>query len=241
MKLKITIRQISFILLCLSFQLTNAQKTYEFDYILKFKETFFKDSIRIKKQVFIEKDTSLVRFYLINSKNNSYYASVSEHDGITYDLYFRDEQGSTAIVEYLKEDLNRAEFVKIKCENVAKWQNPYKELSKDYAFTIVKDTLINQKTYIVYRLSSNNSRVVKRKKVVTQYYIIDTTKEFDPLFIHPTAYEEWKVDFPNLKGLIVERYFIDYYHQLHSRKKLLSILPTTKKIVIAAECDDTSK
>lgn len=45
-----------------------AQKQYEFDYLIEYELTFYKDSIKIKNRPFREKDETIKKYYLTNSK-----------------------------------------------------------------------------------------------------------------------------------------------------------------------------
>ncbi|WP_157962272.1 hypothetical protein [Winogradskyella aurantiaca] len=240
-KLEIKKSPLCFVLLWLLFQLTFAQKEYHFSHVLQYKETFYKDSIRIKDRFFYERDTTRNRYYLINVSQNHFFATIFDKDSLEYDFYFKDENGIALNVQYVKQNLNKAANIKVQCEHVHRYRNPYKKLINDYAFSMVGDTIIGTSTYKVYKLASFNSKQVRKHKIGTQYYIVDTTKtDLLPFFNYSTAYEEWKAKNTLPNGLIIERYFIDYYGQLHSKETLTDISPTNKKLSIDAECDFTS-
>jgi len=218
-----------------------AQKVCEFDYAFEYKETYFKDSIPIKKRVFHEKDTTVDRYYLTNSRQNHYVAIIMDSDSLHYTLNFKDENGIAFVADYLKTDLQNADTIKVKCEHVAPYNNPYKKLIKDYAFTRNKDTLINGTLYEAYQLASYNQKKIKKHKIGVQHTIIARDSiDYLPIFNYSTAYEEWKSERVLPPGLIIERYFIDYYGQLHSRERLTQYYRTRKKLVIDKDCDYTS-
>lgn len=219
-----------------------SQKQYEFDYRIEYELTLYKDSIKIKNRPFREKDEITRKYYLTNSKKNNYSAVITDLDSINYKMIFKDENGIYSNVTISKSDFDKAEFVNIDCKYVSKYGNPYKYQTKNYDFFELKDTLINGKTFSKYKLESIKPKKVKRRKLGTQFYIIDTKTEFHvPILNFSTAYEEWKSKRKLPNGIFLEKYFIDYYGQLDSKEKLINYWKTDKKIVINNDCDYTVK
>lgn len=220
-----------------------SQKQYEFDYLIEYELALYKeDSIKKKHHPIREKDETIKRYYLTNSKKNNYLAIVTELDSLNYNIIFKDEDGIYSNAHFLKSDLDIAEYINIECQYVRRYRNPYKYQINNYAFNILNDTLINGKTYSMYKLGLIKPKKAKRKKIGTNYYIIDKKTNFHlPIFNFSTAYEEWK-DNKNLpSGIYFEKYYIDYLGNITSREKLVNFWKIDKKIIIEEECDYTNK
>ncbi|PNW26403.1 hypothetical protein [Formosa algae] len=197
-----------------------SQKQYEFDYLIEYEQTLYKDSIKIKNQPFREKDKTTKKYYLTNSKNNNYRAVITELDSLYYKMIFKDENGIYSNVTFLKSDLNTAEFINIDCKYVTRYKNPFKHQTKNYDFFKLTDTVINGKTFSKYKLESIKPRKVKRKKLGTKFYIIDKETSFHlPVLDFSTAYEEWKTEGNLANGIFIEKYFIDYYGNLGKKRR----------------------
>ena len=217
-----------------------SQKQYEFDYLIEYEFTLFKDSIKIKNRPFRKEDKVIKKYYLTNSKKNNYTAIITEIDSLDYKMIFKDENGIYSDVIIAKSDLNSAEFINIDCEYVRKYFNPNKYKTKYYDFLNLNDTLINGKTYSRYKMESIKPKRTKKGKLGTEVYIVDKETQFHlPILNFSTAYEEWKTerDLPN--GIFYEKYFIDYYGLLDSKETLINIWKIDKKIVINKDCDYT--
>ncbi|QOD61684.1 hypothetical protein H9I45_04335 [Polaribacter haliotis] len=219
-----------------------SQKQYEFDYLLEYEITFYKDSIKIKNRKFRKEDKTIKKYYLTNSKKNNYSAVITELDSLNYKMIFKDENGIYSNVTFLKSDLNKAEFINIDCKNVSRYENPFKYQTKNYDFFKLNDTVISEKTFWMYKLESIKPKKVKRKKLGTEYYILDKGTSFHlPILNFSTAYEEWKKEGNLPNGIFQQKYFIDYYGQLDSKEELINYWKTDKKIVINNDCDYTEK
>jgi hypothetical protein len=207
-----------------------SQKQYDFDYLIEYELTTYKDSV----------EKTIKRFYLTNSNKNNYLAVITELDSLNYRMDFKDENGLSFNVNFLKSDLNKAEFINVSCDYVRNYDNPFKFLIKEYDFLNLNDTIIDKVEYSRYKLTSIKPKKKKRKKLATEFYIIDKkTKFHSPIFYFPTAYEEWKSkkNIPN--GIFKERYLIDFYGNLDSKEKLINYTKIDKKVVIKNECDYT--
>lgn len=218
-----------------------SQKQYNFDTLIEYDVTFYKDSIKNKNIPTIQIEKKSKKYYLTNSKNNDYLAIVKEKDSLNYSLIFVDNNGIYSKVIILKSDLNKAEFVNLDCEHVFRLQNPYKYQTKNYDFFLLADTIINDESYIRYKFSSIKPKRVKRKKIGTDFFIIEKSTDFHlPLLSFSTAYEEWKSNKTIPNGIFKEKYFIDYYGKLKSREKLVMRWEVDKKIILQEECNYAS-
>jgi hypothetical protein len=215
-----------------------SQKQYEFDYLLEYEMTFYKDSI--KNQKFRKEDQTIKKYYFTNSKKNNYSAVITELDSLNYKMIFKDEKGIFSAVTFLKSDLNKAEFINIGCKSVTRYKNPFKYQTKNYDFFKLNDTIIDGKNYWMYKLESIKPKRVKRKKLGTEFYIIDKGTLFHlPVLTFSTAYEEWKKEGNLPNGIFQQKYFIDYFGQLVIKEKLINYWKINKKIVITNDCDYT--
>ncbi|NLP59489.1 hypothetical protein [Lutibacter sp. B1] len=217
-----------------------AQKTYEFDYVIEYETTFYKDSIKTKNSHFRDHQKKIHRYYLTNSKNNDYFAIIIEKDSLNYRVMFIDYNGIYSDVIFSKSDLNNAEFINIKCENVSKYFNPQKYQSKNYDFFVLNDTVINNKSFSMYKFSSIKPKIEKRKKLGTDFFIINKSTDFHlPILTHSTEYEKWnlKKNIPN--GIMKERYLINYFGKISQHEKLIKYEKTDKKIIVPKGCTDT--
>jgi len=213
-----------------------SQKLYEFDYIIEYEVSLFKDSIRPKKNRHRVNNNNYKRYYLINSKQNEYFAVIYEKDSLNYQLIFDDHKRkvhSKSIA--LKSDLNDADLIEMNCKNVFKSMNGLK--TKDYDFLNLKDTLINNKSLSLYKYNLKNQKKRKRKKIGSYYYIIDKSSNFNlPLFVHPNLFEKWQLNNKISIGFIKEKYYKDYYEKLRFTEKFVGFIKTDKKIYIPKSC-----
>jgi len=131
-----------------------SQKQYDFDYLIEYELTTYKDSV----------EKTIKIFYLTNSRRNNYLAVVTELDSLNYIMDFKDENGLAFNVNLLKSDLNKAEFINIDCDYVRNYHNRFKFRIKEYDFLNIKDTIINGTEYNRYKLTSIKPRKKERKK-----------------------------------------------------------------------------
>lgn len=219
-----------------------SQQQYEFDYLLEYETTIYKDSFQVKKGKLTEKNETFKRYYLTNSKKNNYSAIITDLDSLYYTMTFKDENGISSRTTFLKSDLNNAEFINIHCKDVYSYKNQFKYRTKEYDFFKLTDTLVNGKAYTKYKFTSIKPRKEKRHKLATKFYLIDKETAFHlPFFELSTPYEEWKIDKNFPTGLFYEKYIIDYYGKLNSKETLINYWKIDKKIVISEDCDYSKK
>ena len=210
-------------IICLS------QKKFEFDYLITYKHTNYKDS------------TSTVEKYLTNSKDNSYLARFISKDS-TYLLRFDEYEGVYAKVLFNKIEFDNAEILNIDCDYISSFKsiNHAKYQVKYYDFINLSDTLIVDKKYHHYRLKSiRSNKYRKRKKIGQSDYIIEKSTDFHlPILIHPTAYEEWKQSKTLINGIFKEKFFTNYLGEIEEKYELISYQKIKKKITIPKECNN---
>ncbi|WP_299528276.1 hypothetical protein [uncultured Lutibacter sp.] len=230
------------IVFCFIVTLGFSQKQYDFDYIFEYELNHYKDSIHIPNHHFHKSDKKIRRYYLTNSKSNNYFAVITEKDSLYYNLVFIDHQGIYANVDYLKSDLNIAEFINIDCKNVSKTANPYKYKTRYYDIQHLKDTVIENESFWQYKMISNKQKKKEKGKIGTSIYIIEKFSDFHlPLLTFSTLYEKYILhkELPN--GIIKEYLYINYYGKLSEKEMLIKYNKIDKKIILQKECDYTAK
>ncbi|WP_250433440.1 hypothetical protein [Hanstruepera flava] len=202
------------------------KREYSFDHILLYEVTFHKQNV------------TEFKYYLTNSKDNSYLGIMRGVDSSQFELTFKHHDEAYAKVKLLKSDFYKAEFIGIACENVQFSKNPYKYQTKNYDFHVLKDTLINGEEHALYKLEYNKKLKKKiRKGIGTNYYIIDnSTNSHLPILQHPTAYEEWNLNKNLPYGIFIEFIFLNAQNERHSSEKLKSYYKIKKRIVFTGEC-----
>lgn len=189
-----------------------SQRTYTFDYSLKYE--------RVTKADTIPQEV----FYYINSKQNSYRLMVREMDSLQYELSFVDENGLYFRVSAKKKDFKQALFLNASCDYVTAYYNPYKSVVKNYDFYKLKDTIIDDKKLAHYVYKAVSLKKEKREKWQRLNYIIDTSySEMKPLLPYATAYEEWKINHFLPNGIMKERYYTTLKGEKDSGYKLIEL------------------
>jgi len=220
-----------------------SQKRYEFNYILEYEKTFYKDSMKTKHCPCREKDSMTKKYYLTNSLKNSYTAVITEVDSSTYKMIFKDENGFFSNATMIKSDFHKAESIRIGCESVRVYENRFKYKTKNYSFLKLPDTVIHGASFKTYKLESLLSpKRIKKKHIATLYLIIENDTEFHlPVFEFSIAYEKWKKEGRLPNGIFREKYLIDHRGQMEYKERLLNYRPISKTIVIDGGCDFREK
>ncbi|RSK39863.1 hypothetical protein [Mangrovimonas spongiae] len=205
-----------------------AQKLYKFDYLITY-ERYFSGEDSTK---------SYPVSYLTNSKDNSYLAKITYlHDNDIQIIFFKRDV-IYANVKTTQQELIKAETISIPCSAITKLKNSHKHLTKNYYFTNLKDTIINNLPHAVYTLQSNyKPRKKRRKKIGKNIYIVDKSTNYHlPILTFSTAYEEWleEKNIPN--GIITQRIYVNHLNKIGSINKLKNIYKIDKKILIPKEC-----
>lgn len=220
----------------------HSQKQYQFDYLIEYDYILYKDSVKTKNQNYRAEDEITKKYYLTNSKNNDFYAIVTEYDSLNYKMHFRDYKGNHSKALFPKAIFDIAEFINIDCHHVNRFHNPYKYQIKNYDFHVLNDTIIEEKAYSMYKLSHVNPKKSRRRKLGSNIHIVDKETQFHlPILSFATAYEEWKTNKNLPNGIFYEKHLIDFNGNLDSTERLLNITKINKKIIIPDACNYVNK
>ncbi len=182
------------------------QKKYSFDYALVY-------DFQLNEKSKVEQ-----RILLTNSKDNSYFLEVTEKDSLNYTLTFLDRNGYYSKTVVGKSGFFKAETINAECESVLNYKNPYKYQVENYDYHPLKDTLIDGANYSRYFFKSNNPKKEKRRRFATLFFVIENNTTFhQPVLLHSTSYEEWKLEKNIPNGIPKLFYFTSY-----NTKKILS-------------------
>ena len=205
-----------------------SQKTYSFDYLVRYEFTIHKDSI----------EKTVVRQYLTNSKKNNYVAVVTDLDSLNYQMDFKDENGLTFNVNFLKSDLNNAETINVNCRYVKQYLSNHKDLIKNHKYLNMNDTLLEKETLNRYKLIYTKDR--KRKPAEVLFIIENNTDFHLPILYNPLNFQEWKSEKSIPNGIFKERLVYDHQKNIKVHEKLVGYHKIDKKIIIDLECDYTT-
>ena len=202
------------------------QKSYLFDYALEY-------NFQLNENAKFEK-----RFLLTNSKENSYLLEVTEKDSLNYELKFIDQNGYYSMTELSRAIFFKAEAINLDCSSVMTFTNPYKYQVKNYDFHILNDTLIDNNDYSRYLLKSNNLKREKKKKLASLFFVLEKDTDFhQPVLMHSTAFEEWKLEKNISNGIPKLFYFKSYKtNKILSKYTLLDYKKINKYIIIPEDC-----
>ncbi|MFC0603445.1 hypothetical protein [Winogradskyella pulchriflava] len=206
----------------------HAQKTYNFDYLLDYEQTHFRaDTIKQN------------RIFLTNSKDNSYYAVISELDSLHYELMLHDRNKLHSKVKVKKAEFLNNEDINIDCNQVLAYENRYKFQVKNYEFISLKDTLFNRKYCKVYKLKSTlKKKKIIRKKIGSHIYIIDSSTSFHlPFLEHDTEYEEWLKERSLPNGIFLKKILLNYKDEISTIQELKELKKVEININILGNCD----
>jgi hypothetical protein len=155
------------------------------------------------------------RIYLINSKDNSYYAIKIAIRKNRYKLILMDYDGLTAQQIFKTEELEKS-AVTIALFNAFSYSNPYKYQINNYDFEKHDDSLIDGKQLKIIYLVSTNDQLKRNKNIGHYKYLVDPSFEFLPMLEFSTAYEIWKVrkNYPN--GLLTQFFMYNAKNEIVS-------------------------
>lgn len=199
-----------------------AQKTYIFDYALHFKSLSFKDSAKVEN-----------KSYLINSKDNAYFATVTTLDSLHSSINFMDYRNGVYFkIKLLKSDFITSNNIKFPIEMIHQYAYPFKNKINNYDFSLTKDTLISKENFTSYRYTSKNKKRAFRKKFGTLVYVVDKSFSFQPLLSFGTAYEDWH-ESPQLpSGLLKELHFYNYLNKLETSEIFINQEKIHKSFIV---------
>jgi hypothetical protein len=203
------------------------QKKYHFDYMFSVKESY-----KLNK-------TNFNSVFLVNSKNNSFnlYAHENE-DALKFIMHFTDQKGVRFNSQLPKIDFYKAKIISNTCNEVVRFNNPFKEKGKEYNFINYSDTIINDTSYFHYAIKSNKKlRYQKRKKIVTTHFIVEKSNpNFLPFTYIPTIYETWKISKVIPNGIPKTIYFINTKGEQTGKMEIKAV-QIDKYATIPVECD----
>lgn len=205
-----------------------AQNTYSFDYAIEYKQEHNVSKLNKSNIIF-----------LVNTCDNSYYARVAEKDSLNYSFYFKDFNGNFGKIFLEKESFFKAENIVFKCDFVSKRSGYYDYKSEEYDFSLLNDTIIDDKQFYHYKISSNRSlKYQKRKNIGEYHYIVfKDSPDFLPLLDFETTYLNWKKNKNIPNGML----YILYHKKLDGEIVYKMILNNkgkiNKKVIIPEECN----
>lgn len=197
-----------------------SQQHYRFDMVLKYKYIQHFDN-----------EKSFDRVYLINSKDNSYYAILTDKNKNNFNLNLFQQDYLHAASVIKKSDLTKENIV-VDCNDVSHYSNPYKYQTDNYSFTPVRDTILNGVPHIFFWLKNISTGRETRMKFGRNLYISDNRIDCKPIFTFSTAYEEWKVNGKIPDGLLKESHTFNSDGTPSTSEILVSSEVVTKQIII---------
>lgn len=201
-----------------------SQKTYTFDYSLKYELTVNDDP---HAQEYL---------YYINSKENSYRLRLKEMDSLQYELYFDVNDGPHFQVSAKKKDFEEALFLNATCDYVNISHYSLKRSGENYDYYKLKDSIAEGKKLAHYVYKATNPRKEKRKNWGRSHYLIDTSfVGMKPILIHDSGHEETNHFLPN--GILKERFSINFNGEMTGYWKLVEVTKADFKINISEVCD----
>ncbi|MCF6141567.1 hypothetical protein L1S34_09750 [Flavobacterium sp. K77] len=188
-------KNLSFLFCLLALQTLYSQQIYKFDYEIKYQYNY------------ATKNYNDIRSYLINSKDNSYFAVKIPIRKNKYKLIVQDYNGLRAEQVFKLEEFEKPSLL-ISLFNAASFTNKHKNIINDYDFNNHDDTIIDGNRLKNIRLSATNKKLKENKNVGQKIYLVDPKFNFLPLLALSTEYEIWqaRTNFPN--GLLMRSYFL---------------------------------
>lgn len=241
---KTLLMKILILLFSLTFVVGHSQKLYEFDYIMEYHAmVYYKKPRKIKNKDHKVTEEFAKGYYLINSEQNEYFGVITEEDSLNYKIVLEDQKrGLFSRAIALKSELNDADMINMDCKGITRLASSLElqRLKKeDFDFVKLKDTTINNESFLHYKfyLKNPKERKRKRKKIGTYHLIIDKSSKFKlPLFRSRYQYEKWILNEKTPMGLIAEVFITDYEGKLVYSEKFIDFIETEKKIYLPKRC-----
>lgn len=209
-----------------------SQKTYHFNYLLQYEFISNVDSTNNK-----------TIYYITNSNDNGYLAKIESIDSLNYKLEFKVYDQLWTKLNLNKQDFSDLGSLSLTCDKDVGYKNFYKHLIEDYEFSMLSDTLMNNKYLKNYKLHYVGKR--KRKKsfpIGENNYIIKDSTEFHlPILVHWTALAEWRQEKNIPNGIFQEKIFYDYKNEISYKYILKEYHQIDKTIVIPYNCLEKDK
>jgi len=213
-------------------QPTKDQIQFPFDQLIKVRETTLDSSTQA-----LDYKTRLF-YLLVNSKDNSYYATLTHLDSLQSQLKFFLFESVATKVNVVGAYFLKAEFININCEGIYSYKYFYRNGSKlkYYDSKILNDTIINNKIYGKYVIKNMKTKRGRKEKSWSYYYIIDKSKPALPFLNNNITYSVYKKNPQIPKGKLVQEVYVT--QGLVVKKETFSEpIIIDKKLLIDKSCD----
>lgn len=231
-----------FILLFLPSTFCAAQKVYEFDYLIEYKQSEheYRENSNGDKETYRHKSDTV--FYLTNSRDNSYILYLLGKDGKSNQMkwFFKDAGGNEFYTAAGFTISSETKSFTADCDIVNYSKNLYTSQVDDFRIYDMMDTIIDGTSYNRYNMAMKNPRKTKRKKAQKEEFIIEPNTEFHlPIATVISAPSFW-VENEFVPNGIFRELISDYkLESVYTHQKLNKITKVQIKIIIPKECDKT--
>ncbi|MCM4155181.1 hypothetical protein DHD80_04110 [Gramella sp. AN32] len=211
----------------LSFNTSTKNVSYTFDHLLHYEYQY------------AEGKEMEERFFLTNSKDNSYFADlrIVNHDSI--EIRFLHHDKIMGFYKIQAKDIYEKDRFEMFCKNLSSAKNYFKFRTKEYAYHHFKDTLLKSYPGEFYVFKHKSPGIEKNLNLVRSWYRQKKgTENHMPLLTHPTAYAEWKKE-KNMGNGISDLRFKEYLDEPIEREifKLKNIIPVSKIFFYNSRCE----
>ena len=244
-------------LLLLSNIVSVAQSTYDFDYLLVYKEKCMNHNtevdilrkIKLRSENNWEQHDAIDYAYAVNSANNNYYLQTNEDrnqkDKQNFELNFHAYTDKKVI--HVRTRINIQQLYKTKkiiseCSRF-RTNEQTKETTdfKEFYFENYKDTIINDTSYYHYALRKIEKVVEKDHCFGSVHYVVyKNNPNFLPMLDYIGQFV-WNRDKNIPNGYLKLRYHANFIGEIRSSLELKEIFSTQKQFVIPKECEEKEK
>ncbi len=219
-----------FFIFCTTFCFS--QRTYQFDYELTFEtDSLLERPISNRNLFQTTKNINIERFW-VNSADNHYFTIIMKKDTVNYYIRFVDQSKLMANVLNRVEDFDGSDILNLQCDFVRPFSSENSSQRKWYSLLNMTDTILDGQSYGRYKLVPNNLKRAKRKKLGTEYFLVDKTVDAMPVLVFSGAYERFKQSNNISRGLLYQMYFINYEGKLLRRQTLVKKEKVDRKVFI---------
>lgn len=174
----------------------------------------------IKDKVFFANNAHTMSFMNFNNSD----AEIASVDLINYGKY-------TTFNQFLKTEFLAANIISFGYrEGVPNYSQSIKEARNQFKLDKVKDTVVNDRTLKHIRIAPKDTLVHRFK---SYNILINTSTETEtPLYTSPEIFFLLKGNLKNLKGTVVETYFVDLEGYWFCRDVLAGFQVTNKRVIV---------
>ncbi len=215
--------------LCILSLCSFAQTTYKFDQLLEYSLDSQGDG-NWKKQL-----------YLVNSKDNSYFARIQRSDSSKFHIQLIDYKRAFEGYTYLsKEEFDLSTYHQETCTKVASFTQFAPRIKKNYYYVSITDTIEEGKTYQRFVLKSRDPKREKRKKLVRAHYKMSQGNSINlPLLHYYPHYYSWTSSSEKPLGTVQEVFYKSVETGVErSILRLQSVTEVQKTIMVSQECQE---